>query len=301
MANNLFSALERITDAKNAPIQEMAEMFGLSVNAVIDEIPVLQLKEKSNHPFKVSDDDRMKALAKSIQTDGQLEPIIVRRKDEYYEILAGHRRTYAAKSIGKQTMRAIVVNVDDITANRILINSNLPQREYIYPSERAKSYRLRYEDLKQERKQNSDRRNFEKEKKLADIMAEEFNVSKSSVYLHLRFCSLTDKLLEKLDDKILTHKTAEQLSYLSETEQKILYSIVYEECICLIDAEQAALLRKEHEKHEMNRQTILKILSPKPKEKKYKYFSGGELDKYREKFATPTDMEKAIIQFLENY
>lgn len=218
MADNLFSALEKRTVGKNSAMQEMAEMFGLSKNAVIEEIPISKLREKKNHPFKVMKDDKLQALAKSIETDGQLEPIIVRKKAECYEILAGHRRTYAAKSIGKQTMQAIIVDVDDITANRILINSNLPQREYIYPSERAKSYRLRYEDLKQERKQNSDRRNFEKEKKLAEIMAEEFNVSKSSVYLHLRFYFLTDKLLEKLDDKILTHKTAEQLSYLSETE-----------------------------------------------------------------------------------
>ena len=173
MADNLRSAFNK-RKAGSSVIKDMAEMFGIGDNTVIIEIPIEKLLENANHPFKITDDEKLKALAKSIDADGQLEPIIVRDKSNgFYEILAGHRRTRASKILGRTTMQAIVVNVDDISANRILINSNLPQRDVIYPSELARSYKLRYDDLKRERKQNSDGRNFETEKKIDEILSEE--------------------------------------------------------------------------------------------------------------------------------
>ena len=184
MSDNLRSVSDKRKN-ESSVIKDMAEMLGIGDNPVIVEIPIEKLLENTNHPFKILGDEKLKALAKSIDADGQLEPIIVRDKSNgFYEILAGHRRTRASKILGKASMQAIIVNVDDISANKILINSNLPQRDVIYPSELARSYKLRYDDLKRERKQNSDGRNFETEKKIDEILSEEFNVSKSSVYMH---------------------------------------------------------------------------------------------------------------------
>lgn len=301
MADNLRSAFDK-RKVGSSVIKDMAEMFGIGDNTVIVEIPIEKLLENANHPFKITDDEKLKALAKSIGADGQLEPIIVRDKSNgFYEILAGHRRTRASKILGRIIMQAIVVNVDDILANKILINSNLPQRDVIYPSELARSYKLRYDDLKRERKQNSDGRNFETEKKIDEILSEEFNVSKSSVYMHLHFNSLIGKLLDLLDEKKIKQKIAEQLSYLTDTEQELVYQIVFDRQLCKLDERGAAALRSEHDVRNLEYEDIINILTPNSIKKKYKYFAKGELERYSVKFNTPEDMEKAIIEFLEQY
>lgn len=301
MADNLRSAFQK-RNTGNSVLKDMAEMFGIGDGTVIVDIPIEKLLENKNHPFKIFDDEKLKALAKSIDSDGQLEPIIVRNKPNgFYEILAGHRRTRASKMIGKTTMQAIIADVDDISANKILINSNLPQRDVIYPSELARSYKLRYDDLKRERKQNSDGRNFGTEKKIDEILSDEFNVSKSSVYMHLHFNNLTEQFLELLDDRKIKQKIAEQISYLTFEEQQMLYRIVFDKQLYKLNEKNACLLRAEHESGELEYEDIVNILAPPSVRKKHKYFARGELERYIEKFNTPEDMEKAIIDFLEQY
>ncbi len=301
MSDNLRSVSDKRKN-EGSVIKDMAKMLGIGDNPVIVEIPIEKLLENTNHPFKILDDEKLKALAKSIDADGQLEPIIVRDKSNgFYEILAGHRRTRASKILGKASMQAIIMNADDISANKILINSNLPQRDVIYPSELARSYKLRYDDLKRERRQNSDGRNFETEKKIDEILSEEFNVSKSSVYMHLHFNNLTDKLLDLLDEKKIRQKIAEQISYLTDYEQELVYQIVFEQQFCKLDERRAAALRSEHTIRNLAYEDIINILTPNSVKKKYKYFANGELEKYLVKFDTPEAMEKVIIEFLEQY
>ena len=102
MANNdVFSALSKKTENSGiSAVSGLTEMFGLSVNARMTVLPISQLREKENHPFKVIEDDKFRALADSIRENGLMQPVIV-RQIEYgiYEILAGHRRTqrYAIK------------------------------------------------------------------------------------------------------------------------------------------------------------------------------------------------------------
>ena len=225
MKNSILSALDKKAekDSKLA-VSGLSELFGMSDNVVVKEIPVNKLQENANHPFKVTDDTEMQKLVESIEADGQMEPIIVRPlNNDYYEILAGHRRTKAHRILGKITIKAIIGNFDDEKANRILINSNFNQRSVIYPSEIAKSYRLRYEDLTRLRK-NSDHRNFDSNKKIDEIMAEEFHMSKSSIYMYLHFNYLIDELLDLLDEKKIKQKIADELSYLRTEEQKIVRS-----------------------------------------------------------------------------
>ena len=275
-------------------------MFGLSGNILIQDLPTDRLLENANHPFKLADDDEMMLLAESIEKDGLLEPVIVRATtDGYYEILAGHRRTRAHRILRRNSINAIVVSVDDEKANRILINTNFKQRSTIYPSEIAKSYKLRYEDLKKVRK-NSDGRNFEK--KIDEVLAEEFKMSKSTIYMYLHFNSLISPLLDLLDRKKIKFKIADELSFLSESEQRSVFEIVYEKKICGMDQKLASMLRKKSAENELTYADIIEILtSDNKKSAKYKLFSKGQLDKYIDKFKSPEEMEKAVIDFLEAY
>jgi len=110
MANDIMSALSKKTQTKvNPTVQGLTEMFGLTDNFQITDLPISKLLENANHPFKITDNDEMMLLAESIINDGLLEPIIVRpRENGFYEILAGHRRTRAHEIKGLPTIKAIV-------------------------------------------------------------------------------------------------------------------------------------------------------------------------------------------------
>lgn len=297
--DKIYSALSE-KEKEGTLMKNMAEMFGLSYNISIKEVNISQLNENANHPFKVSDDKKLQILAESIRKDGLMHPIIIRLlPNGRYEILSGHRRTKAIESIGKKTVKAIVVEVDDETANRILVSTNFSQRDVVLPSEIAKSYLLRYNDLKKTRSSTGWKT---EDGKLDEILAKEFHVSKSSVYNYLRFNELTESLLDMLDEKKLKQKIAVELSYLSKSEQEIVYDVVFAEKLCGIDKRRAANLRLEHQKRELSRADIITILNlAESHEEEYVYFSKGELEKYSGKFDTPKEMENAILSFLEQY
>lgn len=299
MDNKIYSALSE-KEKEGTVMKNMAEMFGLSDNISIKEVNISQLNENANHPFKVSDDKKLQILADSIRKDGLMHPIIIRLLlNGRYEILSGHRRTKAIESIGKKTVKAIVVEVDDETANRILVSTNFSQRDVVLPSEIAKSYLLRYNDLKKTRSSTGWK---PEDGKLDELLAKEFHVSKSSVYNYLRFNELTESLLDMLDEKKLKQKIAVELSYLSKSEQEIVYDVVFAEKLCGIDKRRAANLRIEHQKRELSRADIITILNlAESHEEEYVYFSKGELAKYAGKFDTPKEMENAILSFLEQY
>lgn len=297
--DKIYSALSE-KEKEGTIMKNMAEMFGLSDNISIKEVNISQLNENANHPFKVSDDKKLQILAESIRKDGLMHPIIIRLlPNGRYEILSGHRRTKAIESIGKKTVKAIVVEVDDETANRILVSTNFSQRDVVLPSEIAKSYLLRYNDLKKTRSSTGWKT---EDGKLDEILAKEFHVSKSSVYNYLRFNELTETLLDMIDEKKLKQKIAVELSYLSKSEQEIVYDVVFAEKLCGIDKRRASNLRIEHQKRELSRADIITILNlAESHEEEYVYFSKGELEKYSGKFDTPKEMENAILSFLEQY
>lgn len=305
MKTDVLTALgKKAEDNNRIKLSGLSNLLDESEITVIKEISVNKLLENANHPFKIIDNEEMAMLVESIKKEGQIEPIVVRPKNGgFYEILAGHRRSKAHKILGMKSIKAIVGNFDDEKANRILINSNFNQRKIIYPSEVARSYKLRYEDLKKQRKaQNSDGRNFESERKIDEILAEEFHMSKSSIYMYLHFNCLIKEFLDLLDEKKLKQKVADELSYLREDEQQSVFEIVFRDKLCGIDKTKAALLRAESNKENLNKEHIKRLILPVEKSKiNYKYFSNGQLDKYLIKFAEPKDMEKAIIEFLESY
>ena len=126
------------------------ELLGVPSVAGCDEIEVEKIRAFKNHPFKVIDDDKMHELVESIMMNGVLVPVTVRPvEDGNYEMISGHRRLYAVKEIGLERIPAIVKEYDDDEAILAMVDSNL-QREEILPSEKALSYKMRYEAMKRQ-------------------------------------------------------------------------------------------------------------------------------------------------------
>ena len=302
--NDVFSALSGKSETKNvSAVSNLSEMFGLTVNVRMAVLPISQLREKSNHPFKVVEDAKFNALAESIRENGLMQPVIVRQQSSsVYEILSGHRRTRACRMNGETKIKALVVQADDELANRIMIATNFQQRDSQLPSEIAKSYLIRYTDLKNRRKQQSENSNgWNSDEKIDKIMEKEFTTSKSKVYMYLRINHLIPNLLDALDNKKLNIRTATELSYLPDSEQSRIYDFVYTQQLYKLDLKKAAELKRRSAESELDENGIHDILSSGEKFGGVDFFSKSELRKYLSKFDSYAEMKNTVIRFLEEY
>ena len=176
------------------------------------EIEMERLRAFPNHPFKVIGDSQMIELQDSIKKYGVLNPLIVRPKIEgYYEIISGHRRKYAAEKLGYKKIPVIIRMLQDDEAVVIMVDSNL-QREQITPSEKAYAYKMKYDAMKHQGSKG--------EKYTADMVGETAGDSGRTVQRYIRLASLSDGLLEYVDDNKIPMIVGEKLSYLKPQEQE---------------------------------------------------------------------------------
>ena len=120
---------------------------------VIKNLPLSEISDFPNHPFKVKEDEKMMELIESVSEHGVLAPALVRPKDNGYEMISGHRRKYASNLVGKTEIPCIIRDLNDDEATILLVDSNL-QREEILPSERAFAYKMKIEALNHQGKRN---------------------------------------------------------------------------------------------------------------------------------------------------
>lgn len=188
------------------------------------EIPLSEIHPFENHPFKVTDDDRMLDMAESIREHGVLVPGLVRPREEGgYEMVAGHRRHRASELAERETMPVIIRDLDDDAATIIMVDSNI-QRETLLPSERAWAYRMKLEAVRRKAgrpsKENCDQvgHNFSG-KRSVEILAENAPDSRNQIQRFIRLTELIPELLNMVDEKKIAFNPAVELSYLKRTEQ----------------------------------------------------------------------------------
>jgi len=187
-------------------------------------VPVKQIHEFKNHPFKVLDDEDMKKTIDSIREYGVLVPVIIRPDGNgEYEMISGHRRRYASIMAGKQEVPAIIREMDDDTATILMVDSNL-QREHILPSERAKAYKMKMEALKHQGKR-TDLTSCQVGTKLRadEELAKQTGESARTVQRFVRLNSLIPELLELVDERKIAFNPAVEISYMKPEEQKDFY------------------------------------------------------------------------------
>lgn len=191
-------------------------------------IPINEIDDFPNHPYKVKDDDKMLEMSENIKRYGVTQPVIVRQKDNgRFEMISGHRRKRASVLAGKENINAIVKNLTDEEAVILMVDSNENQREEILPSEKAFAYRMKYEAIKKQG-QRTDLTSgpvVQKSNSLEEI-AKDSKESYKQVQRYIRLTFLIPEILEMVDEKKIAFRPAVEISYLSEDNQYVLLDVM---------------------------------------------------------------------------
>lgn len=184
----------------------------------IEELELSLLDTFKNHPFKVINNEDLSKLKESINVNGVLEPIIVRKKDDHYEIISGHRRKYASELLGLKTIPCIIRDMSDDEATIYMVDSNM-HRETILPSEKAKAYKMKLDALSHQGKSLGQ---LVPKQDSRDKVGEEAGESGRQVNRFIRLNELIPELLDKVDNKEIAFNPAVEISYLTKSEQEML-------------------------------------------------------------------------------
>lgn len=268
----------------------------------IQQLPLTELHPFPNHPFKVLEDEAMQRMVESIAQYGVLAPLIARPRPEGgYEILSGHRRQYAAKLAGLETLPVIVRNMDDNAAVVLMVDSNL-QREHILPSERAFAYKMKLEALKNQGAR-SDLTSDQPGQKLWSVeqVASDAGESKTQIQRYIRLTHLIPELLELVDQKKISFNPAVELSYLTEPEQRDFLEAM-QDTQNAPSLSQAQRIKKLSQESQCSYEAIFDIMGEEKKAEMDRVTLKNEvLRKYFPRSYTPKQMEDTILRLLEQW
>lgn len=275
--------------AQNISLGSFDDLFGETVAPV--EVSLQELREFKNHPFKVLDDESMLELVESIKERGVLSPGIARvLPDGSYELISGHRRKRACAIAGLLTMPVFVREMTDDEAVITMVDENL-QRPVILPSEKAKSYRMKYDAMKHQGKEGGNSLNR---------MEETESDSRKTIQRFICLSNLSEELLEYVDLKRLGIMQGVNISYLSEEYQSWIYDYLSENEISM-SLEQSNKIKEFGKSGELTQAMIRLILSEeKPKERKFT-LKGEKVAKYFPEEYTNEDIEQAIYKMLDEW
>ena len=270
---------------------------------VVYRIPVSEIKPHPMNPYHVRDDEAMQELAASIQKHGVLVPVIARRKDDGFELIAGHRRQHAAQRIGMEAIPVLVLDMDDDEAIIQLVDSNI-QREGVLPSERAWAYKLRMDAMKhqagrpsKDADENSPKisANFRSDDELG-ILA---GVSGDTIRNYISLTNLIKPIMDMVDDKLISLSPAYAIAALPKEHQEILLDAM--ECEQVTPSvSQAQRIRKLSMSGQFNADVVFEIMMEQKKPIKSDVTLAGEkIRKYFPKSYTPMQMEAVILKLLE--
>ena len=267
----------------------------------VQQIPIGELFPFKNHPFKVLDDEAMTRTVESIAQYGVLAPLIARPRPDGdgYEIISGHRRQYAAKLAGLDTLPVIVRQMSDDAAVILMVDSNL-QREHILPSERAFAYKMKLKALKNQGAR-SDLTSPQVAAKFRsdDAVAKDQGISGDTVRRYIRLTNLIPELLGMVDEKKISFNPAVELSYLDESQQREFLEAM-DGTQNAPSVSQAQQLKKMAQCGEFTYEKAFDILGQEKKsEQDTVTIKNDILRKYFPRSYTPRQMEEKIIQLLD--
>ena len=293
-------------DSGNLALKGLDDLFSTEENRQeeqreqVQQIPIDALHPFTNHPFKVLDDEAMTRTVESIAQYGVLAPLIARPRPEGgYEIISGHRRQYAAKLAGLETLPVIVRQMSDDAAVILMVDSNL-QREHILPSERAFAYKMKLEALKNQGAR-SDLTSDQVGQKLWSVeqVASDAGESKTQIQRFIRLTNLIPELLDMVDEKKISFNPAVELSYLDESQQRNFLEAM-DGTQNAPSVSQAQQLKKMAQCGEFTYEKAFDILGQEKKsEQDTVTIKNDILRKYFPRSYTPRQMEEKIIQLLD--
>ena len=261
----------------------------------VTRVKITDTEAYSKHPFRVVHNKALEMLAEDIKEHGLLNPILVRVLGfgGRYEILSGHRRMEALKLNGETEADVRIIKCTDIEAANIVIKSNLLQRDKILPSERAKVYMLRNECLKKE-KGNLSTGWTKVDEYTQNILAKEFDVSKSSIYEYIRLNNLIDDLLVLVDSGKIKIKIAVSLSYFPSGSQDVIYQYFFKDKKAVLNNEYIKRMKKY--KHNITNDILEQITTAL---KKSKNTEKRYVDTFIKKYVRHFKSEQELIERIE--
>ena len=269
----------------------------------IYDIPIELIDDFPDHPFKVKMDEDMDQLVESIKERGLITPITLRPKEDgRYEIVSGHRRKKACEIAGLSFVKADVREMSRDEAIILMVESNL-QRSVILPSEKAFSYKMRYEALKRRSGERTDLTwdPLGPRLRTSQMVGNDVSESATQIKRYMRLTELVPDLLDLVDEGKIALRPAVELSYLTKDEQEMVYKQIGD-CECTPSHAQTIRMRRLSEKGGLNAVIIEEIMQEeKPNQKEKVSVSYGQVKKY---IPESVPFEKAgdyIVEALEFY
>ena len=289
--DSLFTTQEQRDEAKRDSVQD---------------IPISQISDFPEHPFKVKQDEAMLEMAESVRQYGVLVPGLVRQlEDGSYQMVSGHRRKLASELAGRDTIPCIVRDLTDDEAVIIMVDSNL-QRERVLPSEKAFAYKMKLDAMRRQAGRPSKENGVPlghhfQQGKSREILADNSPDSNTQIQRYIRLTNLIPEILDMVDDGRIAFRPAVELSYLTEQEQSALYDTMGRED-CTPSLAQAIKMKAFSRDGKLADAVILSIMEEeKPNQKEQFRIPKERISKYFKPGTPARTMEDTIIKALDYY
>ena len=289
--DSLFTTQEQRDEAKRDSVQD---------------IPISQISDFPEHPFKVKQDEAMLEMAESVRQYGVLVPGLVRQlEDGSYQMVSGHRRKLASELAGRDTIPCIVRDLTDDEAVIIMVDSNL-QRERVLPSEKAFAYKMKLDAMRRQAGRPSKENGVPvghhfQQGKSREILADNSPDSNTQIQRYIRLTNLIPEILDMVDDGRIAFRPAVELSYLAEQEQCALYDTMGRED-CTPSLAQAIKMKAFSRDGKLTDAVILSIMEEeKPNQKEQFRIPKERISKYFKPGTPARTMEDTIIKALDYY
>lgn len=289
--DSLFTTQEQRDEAKRDSVQD---------------IPISQISDFPEHPFKVKQDEAMLEMAESVRQYGVLVPGLVRQlEDGSYQMVSGHRRKLASELAGRDTIPCIVRDLTDDEAVIIMVDSNL-QRERVLPSEKAFAYKMKLDAMRRQQGERTDLTCVPVGHKLdskrsRELLADSSPDSNTQIQRYIRLTNLIPEILDMVDDGRIAFRPAVELSYLAEQEQCTLYDTMGRKD-CTPSLAQAIKMKAFSRDGKLTDAVILSIMEEeKPNQKEQFRIPKERISKYFKPGTPARTMEDTIIKALDYY
>lgn len=289
--DSLFTTQEQRDEAKRDSVQD---------------IPISQISDFPEHPFKVQQDEAMLEMMESVQLHGVLVPGLVRQlADGSYQMVSGHRRKLASRLAGLDTLPCIVRDLTDDEAIIVMVDSNL-QREKVLPSEKAFAYKMKLEAMRRQAGRPSKENGVPvghhfQQGKSRELLAANSPDSNTQIQRYIRLTYLLPEILAMVDDSKIAFRPAVELSYLAEKEQRILYDAMGH-ADCTPSLAQAIKMKSFSREGKLSEAVIRSIMAEeKPNQKEQFRIPKERISKYFKPGTPARTMEDTIIKALDYY
>ena len=268
----------------------------------IRDIPVSEIDEFPDHPFKVLMDEDMEQLVESIKRNGVMTPATVRLKEDgRYELISGHRRKKACELAGLETLKCEVKELSRDEAIIIMVESNL-QRSTILPSEKAFAYKMRLEAMdRQGQRVDLTSTPLVSKSRSNEELADKVGESREQIRRYIRLTELVPEILQMVDEKQIAFRPAVEISYLSEEQQyTLLEAMQYSDATPSLA--QAIKMKKFMQDGKLTNEVIQSIMEEeKPNQKEKPAFRDERITKLIPKSVPKGQESDFVVKALEFY